>query len=556
MGQALDDKAWHRLRNESSQTEGSGMGFDFSKFGDEGLSEAFVEWLVDEQWVDISAHFGRLWEYYQNQMYDLSTTGGIDSKVNESSRNYVQGQEYGLPARITGVVHSGTGGALVGRAVRDIQRKEVVIENDISWRINAMVDFLFGKGIDFVSKAPKARKRREIEKILKAVFEAEAQAGFFQSMAVLGSVYGFVDCVVRPDEELLIGMKRPMSGTADSEHTFSASGSSSQKQGSSLDSILQLASHICLELIEAPRALPILDENDYRKINYYVQNFWQQKNIVSTKGGFLSRLLGGKTVGGKREKVMVTEIIGPNIWQRYEDKELVAEGNNPLGVVPVVHMQNIAQPYYYEGISDVEQLIGLQDELNTRLSDRANRITFQSFKMYLAKGIEGFEDRPVSPGRMWCTDNMDASIEQFGGDSSTPSENAHITEIREAIDKVSGVTPVVAGILKNKLGNLTSGVALKMTFIGMLARTTRKQFTYGQGLRQIGQMILHILDVCGVYPTERQERELEVLYPNPLPENMMERLKEAQIKKDLGVPREQVLRELGYETVRELDGEE
>jgi hypothetical protein len=530
------------------------MGFDFSKFGDEGLSEAFVEWLVEEQWVDISTHFGRFWEYYQNQIYELGRVGGLDSQINESSRNYIQGQELGLPARITGVIHSGTGGVLAGRAVRDISRKEVVIENDISWRINAMVDFLFGKGVDFVSKAPEARKRREIEKILKAVFEAEAQTGFFQNMAVLGSVYGFVDCVVRPGEELLIGPKSIRSEKSDSKHTFNASSRSSQAQGSCLDSTLQLASRICLELIEAPRVLPILDENDYRKVNYYVQNFYQQKNAVSNNGSFLRRLLGGNSTGDSRQKVMVTEIIGPNLWQRYEDKELVSEGNHALGFIPVVHIQNITQPCYYEGISEVEQLISLQDELNTRLSDRANRITFQSFKMYLAKGIEGFEDKPISPGRMWCTDNIDASIEQFGGDSSSPSEDAHITEIREAMDKVSGVTPVVAGILKNKLGNLTSGVALKMTFMGMLARTTRKQFAYGQGLKQIGQIILHILDICGVYPTEAEDREIEVLYPNPLPENMMEKLREAQIKKELGVPPEQVLRELGYETVRELDG--
>ena len=138
----------------------------------------------------------------------------------------------------------------------------------------------------------------------------------------------------------------------------------------------------------------------------------------------------------------------------------------------------------YEGLSDVEQLIGLQDELNTRLSDRANRITFQAFKMYLAKGIEGFEDKPISPGRMWCTDNPDSSIEEFGGDGASPSEDMHIVEIREAMDKISGVTPVVAGVLKNKLGNLTSSVALKMTFMGMLAKTARKQFSYGQGIKQ------------------------------------------------------------------------
>jgi len=33
-----------------------------------------------------------------------------------------------------------------------------------------------------------------------------------------------------------------------------------------------------------------------------------------------------------------------------------------------------------------------------------------------------------------------------------------------------------------------------------------------------------------------------------LPENVMEKLQEAQIKRELGVPAEQVLRELGYET--------
>ncbi len=235
------------------------------------------------------------------------------------------------------------------------------------------------------------------------------------------------------------------------------------------------------------------------------------------------------------------------MWQRYENKELVAEGVNRFGVVPVVHIQNVAQPYYYEGLSDVEQLIGLQDELNTRLSDRASRITFQSFKMYLAKGIEGFDEKPVSPGRMWCTDNVDASIEQFGGDSTTPSENMHISEIREAMDKVSSVTPVVAGVLKNKLGNLTSGVALKMTFMGMLAKTVRKQFTYGQGLKQICSLILRALDSCGVYSTDAEDREIEVLFPSPLPENLKEKLEEAQIKKELGVPKEQVLRELGYE---------
>ncbi|MCX5635777.1 MAG: phage portal protein, partial [Planctomycetota bacterium] len=205
-----------------------------------------------------------------------------------------------------------------------------------------------------------------------------------------------------------------------------------------------------------------------------------------------------------------------------------------------------AQPFYYEGMSDVESLIPLQDELNTRLSDRASRITFQSFKMYLGKGIEGFENKPVSPGRMWCTDNPDATIEEFGGDSATPSEDSHIAEIREAMDKASSVTPLVAGVLKSKLGNLTSAVALRLTLMGTLSKTERKRFTYGEGLEKICGMVLDILDKAGIYQTSISEREMEIIFPSPLPENTTEKLKEAQMKKELGVPGEQVLRELGY----------
>ena len=394
-------------------------------------------------------------------------------------------------------------------------------------------DFLFGKPISFVSKSPDSQKRAEIESILKAVFEANGAIVFFQDMAVLGSVYGFVDCLVRPGGEIL--------------EQFLCSSKTLP-----LNNVLQLAQTIGLELIEAPRALPILDENDYKKTKYYLQHFHQKKNSVGKKNTFLARLLSqDKRNSNRRQTTAVTEISSATAWQRYENKELVGEGELPWGFLPVVHIQNIAVPYYYEGLSDVEPMIPLQDELNTRLSDRASRITFQSFKMYLGKGIEGFEDRPVSPGRMWHTDNPEATIEEFGGDAATPSEYTHIVEIREAMDKASGITPLVAGVLRDKVGNLTSAVALRLTLMGTLSKNERKRFTYGEGLKKICRMVLEILDKADIYKTSRADKEVDIIFPSPLPENMMEKLKEAQIKKELGVPTEQVLRELGYAFTKE-----
>ena len=508
------------------------MAYDLSIFEDAGFEAAYLEWLTGEQWMQHQEHFGRLWDYYQNPTVRAFSPAGEDA----AGRDTVQAQETGLPVRITGRRYASTQEAAFGKKVGAIHRKEVVIENDIAWRIGAMVDFLFGKGVSFVSRAAEASRRQEIEHLLKAVFEANGGTGFFQDLAVLGSVYGFADCLVRPGERLSSRLSR--ASRQDVRLTPPTS--------SAFGPVVDHAETIALELIEAPRALPILDESDYRRLRYYVQHFQQPCNAVETSGPQAVSLRGTRASSRQRRIITVTEVLGAGALQRYENGVLTSEAENPLGFVPVVHIQNLAQPYYYEGVSDVEQLVSLQDELNTRLSDRASRITMQAFKMYLAKGIDSFSDKTISPGRLWFTDNPEATIEAFGGDGACPSENLHIAEVREAMDKISGVTPVVAGVLKNKLGNLTSGVALKMTFMGMLTKTARKQLTYGQGLKAIAQMILTILDKAGVYATTPAERQMDVVFANPLPEDDTERLKEALMKKELGVSEAALREELGY----------
>jgi len=211
-----------------------------------------------------------------------------------------------------------------------------------------------------------------------------------------------------------------------------------------------------------------------------------------------------------------------------------------------VHIQNLPLPFFYEGLSEVEPLIPLQDELNTRLSDRANRVTFQSFKMYLGKGIEKFIERPVGPGQMWATDNPEATIQEFGGDAASPSEEAHINEIRAAMDKTSGVTPTAAGLLRNKVGNLTSENALRIVLLGLLAKTERKRVSYGAGIERLCELVLEAADVLGVLDNRPEDRGVRIDWPSPLPENESERLQDAKLKLELGVPAQQVLTELGY----------
>jgi len=508
------------------------MKLDFSHFNDPNLDEGYVEHLVREEAPTRAVHLGRLWAYYKNDLSPLGAGLPFAERREDwlaSAKPYYQAQEFGLPARITGRSHLGYGGAGVPQP--GLGRKEVVIENDIAWRIDTAVHFLAGKPVSTESLARRPQDARRIEAVLAEVWQSSGGVSLLQEIALLGAVYGFVDLVVRARPVA----EEPVGGSP-------AAGDGPTDPNTPLAD--RAAKAVSIEAIEAPRVLPILEETDYRRLRYWIQVFHRQTNRV-TGGGPLAWLLG--RTARRVSEVETIEILGPQWWQRYEDGNLADEGANPLGRVPVVHVQNFANPMHYEGTGEVEPLIPLQDELNTRLSDRANRVTFQSFKMYLGKGVETFEDRPVAPGRMWSTDNPDASIQEFGGDADSPSESAHIAELREAMDKTSGITPLAAGLLRDRIGNLTSATALNVVLMGTLARLARKRVTYGAGLVEANRLILDALHRVGVFETAPEDRATRVHWPEPLPENVGERLEQARAKRDLGVPAETVLRELGYD---------
>lgn len=138
------------------------MSFDLRIFETTELEPDFVEWLVDERYIEFYKHFNKFWEYYKNTAIDISGSGVGNKAANRFGKSYVLAQEYGLPSRITGLSHSANVNLFGGQAIKDVQRKEVVIENDIAWRVNSLVDFLFGKSVNIVSKSPSANKRAEI----------------------------------------------------------------------------------------------------------------------------------------------------------------------------------------------------------------------------------------------------------------------------------------------------------------------------------------------------------------------------------------------------------
>ena len=441
------------------------------------------EWLerrIAEHVHSRRRRLAKYWSYYRNAKGDPD------------------GQRSGLPSRLLEV--NSEGGS-----------HEVVIENDIAWRIHAMVDFMLSQPVTIQSLAGEKDREAKIEAFLREVLEKNGGLGFLQDMALLGGIYGFSDVLVRVNDD---------------------------KQ-------------IVLEIVDPQHVIPVLHQTDYRRVVGYVIH-WRQKGAPATIGRFakLSRRLFGQgswNAGVTHTHVWTNESL--HVYEQHgqgSERELVSDEVNRLGRIPVVHIQNVSQPFYYEGLGEVEPLMALQDELNTRLSDRANRVTFQSFKMYLGKGIDDFIERPVGPGQMWSTSNPDAEVITFGGDGKTPSEETHISEVREAMDKASGVSPLVTGSVNGRIGNLTSENALRIVMLGLINKTSKKRVTYGEGLEQICELILHAANVYGIFKNDPKERRVRLDWADPMLVGESQQLKNAKMKRDLGVPESQVLTELGY----------
>ncbi len=498
-----------------------------------------LEHAMQEHHASAVPRFERLWAYYRNPMRPITRTslfGAAQGMGQRGGRGYVQAQECGLPSRLTG--------SKANDVIDDRARatREIVIENDIGWRVQAMVDFVFGKPVLIQSAAANEGTRGIIERLLDHVWERSGGISLLQDMGTMGHIYGHVDVMLRIDDRRLMA--------AGAARALAQSAALPQD----LDALVQVAGEAMrVQIIEPTRGIVLLDDRDYRKIRAYAVRtlagradsvFNADRRLLSS----LARMLAqgaNKQLGGNNE---ILEIITPEAWHVYEEGDLAwsRQHDLTLGQIPVVHVQNISQPFEYEGLSEVEALIPLQDELNTRLSDRASRVTLQSFKMYLAKGIEGFDRVAVGPGQVWYTDNMDASIESFGGDGSSPSEESHIREVREAMDKVSGVPPLSGGVIQGRIGNLSSANALRVTLMGLLAKTDRKRIAYGRAITELSRFMLTALHEAGILRTSDADRMVKLVWPDPLPIEERDVVAVSQAKQELGVPREKVLAELGY----------
>ena len=244
-----------------------------------GIDGALLEHALREHASVRLPALRRFWSYYRNPAEPISR---VDAHGGASVRRRLA-QEAGLPPRLREGSPSGDD--------RASARREVVIENDIAWRVDAMVDFMFGKPVVLVSTAPEERTRRLIERVLDAVWEASGGIALLQDMAMLGHVYGFVDLVLRVDERLA-GVVASGNGLDRSDE----------------ERVIDLARRMLrVEVVEPTRSVPIQDPSDYRRLRGLAIH--TERTLNELRPRTLGEIARG--AGPERRRSVTTEVLTP-----------------------------------------------------------------------------------------------------------------------------------------------------------------------------------------------------------------------------------------------------
>ena len=227
--------------------------------------------------------------------------------------------------------------------------------------------------------------------------------------------------------------------------------------------------------------------------------------------------------------------------------EVYERVNNPYGRVPLFHFPNRRARAY--GISELRDVIPIQDGLNKSCMDMIIAMEFASFKQRYVIGweipLDEVTGEPVDPtaknygvDRLLAIGDVDAKVGQF--DATDLTQFLKVQEkFWASAARISG-TPLHYFFITE--GDFPSGEAMKSAEARFVKKIKDRQTGFGNVWEDVLKFCLRIEE-----STDTSEIEIESEWVTAAPRSESEVADTAVKKKAVGVSRSQILRELGYD---------
>ena len=222
---------------------------------------------------------------------------------------------------------------------------------------------------------------------------------------------------------------------------------------------------------------------------------------------------------------------------------------NPLGVVPVVPLINRPRlnvhPAHAEGVSEIKQVIPVQDAVNKLLLDMLVASEFGAFRQRWVTGLDIPRDpetnQPVEPfraavDRLFMAESPDVRFGEFGATDLAP----YVKAVEMLVQHIASQTRTPPHYFYLS-GQFPSGESIKSAETGLVAKARRKMRHLSEAWEEVIRLAFAVTgdDRAGYLGAE-------TIWSDPESRTEGEHVDATLKKKALDVPIQQLWEDLGY----------
>lgn len=262
----------------------------------------------------------------------------------------------------------------------------------------------------------------------------------------------------------------------------------------------------------------------------------------------------GTALEGTRQVFSFTELWTEDAMQSFINDELVESIENPLGVIPFVHISNTKVPSSPWGLSDIQDITDLNRQYNETATLISDIINYYASPTTVILGAKA-NNLERGPKKVWAIPNDKASIQNLSlGDTGIEGPLQYLEMLKNKMHELVGI-PISALGEAQPISN-TSGVALSLQFMPLMQKFRQKITQYQAGFNMLNEIIiravaLYIPEMLQINPDRDpplEDGQLTQLDPSdpltyrstaefasPLPIDKLIALNEIQMEMGLGL---------------------
>jgi hypothetical protein len=230
-------------------------------------------------------------------------------------------------------------------------------------------------------------------------------------------------------------------------------------------------------------------------------------------------------------------VLKPAMFRLWRGRDLIEERENPIGVIPVVHISNYPLAGEYYGISDLSDILDLNRELNEKATDISDIINYHGSPITIVEGAK-LKDLEKGVNRVWAIPEG-ASVKNLALEGDLAAANKYYDTLKDTALEMSSTPPQALGQMQN-VSN-TSGVAMYLQYLPLLEKRDVKTETYGSGIEKVNRLIIRVNELAD--PEFSAELSMlsgnkyrnEVVFPDPMPQDERRQLEISREKLEMGL---------------------